>query len=144
MRSRASAWAIERPPRSSWRICANARSALLFTRQCCTWIRFSQPNITQLIEMGRSIEGRPIFALRIGDRRGGVPKILFMGCHHAREWIAVEVPFLLAKELVERADEAPIARLAYERRSLGRPDGQPGRPRIQSGARAALAQESPA
>jgi carboxypeptidase T len=32
-----------------------------------------------------------------------------MGCHHAREWIAVEVPFLLAKELVERADEAPIA-----------------------------------
>ncbi|RVJ85377.1 hypothetical protein CN173_33340, partial [Sinorhizobium meliloti] len=29
-------------PRSSWRICANARSALLFTRQCCTWIRFSQ------------------------------------------------------------------------------------------------------
>ncbi|RVG32003.1 hypothetical protein CN229_09150, partial [Sinorhizobium meliloti] len=33
---------IERPPRSSWRICANARSALLFTRQCCTWIRFSQ------------------------------------------------------------------------------------------------------
>ncbi|RVJ36679.1 hypothetical protein CN171_32050, partial [Sinorhizobium meliloti] len=32
----------ERPPRSSWRICANARSALLFTRQCCTWIRFSR------------------------------------------------------------------------------------------------------
>lgn len=69
----------------------------------------AKPDITQLIEMGRSIEGRPIFALRIGDRRGGVPKILFMGCHHAREWIAVEVPFLLAKELVERADEAPIA-----------------------------------
>ncbi|MDW9596029.1 peptidase M14 [Sinorhizobium meliloti] len=69
----------------------------------------AKPEITQLIEMGRSIEGRPIFALRIGDRRGGVPKILFMGCHHAREWIAVEVPFLLAKELVERADEAPIA-----------------------------------
>jgi carboxypeptidase T len=56
-----------------------------------------------------SLEGRPILALRIGERRGGVPKLLFMGCHHAREWIAVEVPFLLAKELVERADEAPIA-----------------------------------
>ena len=69
----------------------------------------ARPDIAQLIEIGRSIEGRPILALRIGDRRGGVPKILFMGCHHAREWIAVEVPFLLAKELVERADEAPIA-----------------------------------
>ena len=32
-----------------------------------------------------------------------------MGCHHAREWIAVEVPFLLAKELVERADDPQIA-----------------------------------
>ena len=27
-----------------------------------------------------------------------------MGCHHAREWIAVEVPFLLARELIEQAD----------------------------------------
>jgi hypothetical protein len=69
----------------------------------------ARPDIAQLIEIGRSIEGRPILALRIGDRRGGVPKALFMGCHHAREWIAVEVPFLLAKELVDRADEAPIA-----------------------------------
>jgi carboxypeptidase T len=69
----------------------------------------AKPDIVELKEIGRSIEGRPILALRIGDRRGGVPKLLFMGCHHAREWIAVEVPFLLAKELVERADEAPIA-----------------------------------
>ncbi|HWK64213.1 MAG TPA: M14 family metallopeptidase [Rhizobiaceae bacterium] len=69
----------------------------------------TKPDVAELIEIGRSIEGRPILALRIGDRRGGVPKILFMGCHHAREWISVEVPFLLAKELVERADEAPIA-----------------------------------
>jgi carboxypeptidase T len=68
----------------------------------------ARPDIAELVEMGRSIEGRPILALRIGDRRGGVPKVLFMGCHHAREWVAVEVPFLLAKELVERADEAPI------------------------------------
>lgn len=69
----------------------------------------ARPDIAELKEIGRSIEGRPILALRIGDRRGGAPKLLFMGCHHAREWIAVEVPFLLAKELVERADEAPIA-----------------------------------
>jgi carboxypeptidase T len=69
----------------------------------------ARPDIAELKEIGRSIEGRPILALRIGERRGGVPKLLFMGCHHAREWIAVEVPFLLAKELVERADEAPIA-----------------------------------
>jgi carboxypeptidase T len=69
----------------------------------------ARPNIAELRQIGQSIEGRPIHVLRIGDRRGGTPKILFMGCHHAREWISVEVPFLLGKELVERADEPEIA-----------------------------------
>jgi carboxypeptidase T len=67
-------------------------------------------DLRQLKEIGRSIEARAIHVLRIGERRGGdAPKVLFMGCHHAREWIAVEVPFLLAKELVERADDPQIA-----------------------------------
>jgi carboxypeptidase T len=70
----------------------------------------ARPDIAELKEIGRSIEGRPIHLLRVGERRNGeAPKILFMGCHHAREWIAVEVPFLLAKELVERADDPQIA-----------------------------------
>jgi carboxypeptidase T len=69
----------------------------------------ARPDIAELRQIGTSVERRPILALRIGDRRGGVPKVLFMGCHHAREWIAVEVPFLLARGLVERAGEAPVA-----------------------------------
>lgn len=70
----------------------------------------ARPDIAELREIGRSVEGRAIQVLRIGDRRGGTtPKLLFMGCHHAREWIAVEVPFLLAKELVERADDPQVA-----------------------------------
>ena len=70
----------------------------------------ARPDIAELREIGRSVEGRAIHVLRIGERHGGqTPKILFMGCHHAREWIAVEVPFLLAKELVERADDPQVA-----------------------------------
>ena len=70
----------------------------------------ARPDICERREIGRSVEGRVIHALRIGERHGGqTPKILFMGCHHAREWIAVEVPFLLAKELVERADDPQVA-----------------------------------
>src|SRR5205823_5099758 len=57
---------------------------------------------------GRSLENRPIWALRIGQRRGSARKLLFMGCHHAREWVAVEVPFLLADHLVKNADQSPI------------------------------------
>jgi carboxypeptidase T len=54
------------------------------------------------------VEGRTIWALRIGERKGNARKLLFMGCHHAREWIAVEVPFLLADHLVKNASQDPV------------------------------------
>ena len=68
----------------------------------------SKPEIVELKEIGRSIENRPIWALRIGERTGNKRKVLFMGCHHAREWIAVEVPYLLAEHLVKNASTNPI------------------------------------
>ena len=45
----------------------------------------SHPEIAELHEIGRSVEDRPIWALRLGERRGSMRKLLFMGCHHARE-----------------------------------------------------------
>ena len=68
----------------------------------------SKPEIVELQEIGRSIEKRPIWALRIGERKGSKRKVLFMGCHHAREWVAVEVPYLLAEHLVNNASKNPI------------------------------------
>jgi carboxypeptidase T len=68
----------------------------------------SQPEVVELREIGRSLEGRPIWALRIGERKGSKRKVLFMGCHHAREWISVEVPYLLAAHLVENANQDPV------------------------------------
>jgi carboxypeptidase T len=68
-----------------------------------------QPDIVELREIGRSVEQRPIWALRIGERRGSTRKLLFTGCHHAREWISVEVPYLLAEHLVQHANEQPVA-----------------------------------
>ena len=66
------------------------------------------PDIAELREIGRSVENRPIWALRIGERKGSTRKLLFMGCHHAREWIAVEVPYLLADCLVNNAGNSPV------------------------------------
>lgn len=68
----------------------------------------SRPEIAELHEVGRSLENRPIWALRLGERRGSRRKVFFMGCHHAREWIAVEVPYLLAEHLVKNADVSPV------------------------------------
>jgi carboxypeptidase T len=66
------------------------------------------PAIAELQEIGRSLENRPIWALRIGERKNSPRKLLLMGCHHAREWIAVEVPFLLADYLVRNANQDPV------------------------------------
>ena len=68
----------------------------------------SRPEIAELREIGRSVEERPIWALRIGERRATEHKLLFMGCHHAREWVSVEVPYLLAEHLVKNAGQAPV------------------------------------
>ncbi len=38
---------------------------------------------------------------------GTAPKVLIVGCHHAREWISVEVPYLLAEYLVSKYDPSP-------------------------------------
>jgi carboxypeptidase T len=66
------------------------------------------PEIAELHEIGRSVENRPIWALRLGERRGSTLKMAFLGCHHAREWISVEVPYLLAEHVVANATTNPV------------------------------------
>jgi carboxypeptidase T len=65
------------------------------------------PEVAQLHEIGRSVENRPIWALRLGERRGSSRKVAFLGCHHAREWISVEVAYLLAEDLLAGAATDP-------------------------------------
>ena len=66
------------------------------------------PEIVELHEIGRSVENRPLWALRIGERRGSADKVAVLGCHHAREWMSVEVPYRLAEHLVDNASAEPI------------------------------------
>ncbi|WP_138760605.1 M14 family metallopeptidase [Modestobacter altitudinis] len=66
------------------------------------------PEIAELVEIGRSVEGRPLWALRIGERRGSARKVAFFGCHHAREWISVEVPYRLAEHLLDNSSSEPV------------------------------------
>jgi carboxypeptidase T len=63
------------------------------------------PNLVQVQIIGNSLEMRNIYALKISDNvqvdEGGEAEVLITGCHHAREWISVEVPLDVAKYLVE-------------------------------------------
>jgi carboxypeptidase T len=72
--------------------------------------RLAQDNaeFVELRQIGRSVEGRPLWALRIGERRDSTSKVAVVGCHHAREWISVEVPFRLAEHLIDNASAEPV------------------------------------
>jgi len=63
-------------------------------------------NIADVRNIGYSVHGRPIWAIKISDdpqfEDVNEPDILFVGLHHAREWISAEVPFYLATELVKK------------------------------------------
>ncbi len=67
-------------------------------------IESAYPNLARVIDIGDSLENRNIYALKISDNvqmEEDEARVLFLGCHHAREWISVEVPFLIGKYLVE-------------------------------------------
>jgi murein tripeptide amidase MpaA len=70
----------------------------------------SYPNLIRISVIGESLEGRNIYALKISDNVNSdesEAEVIFIGCHHAREWISVEIPYLLAKYLVENYASDP-------------------------------------
>jgi predicted deacylase len=71
------------------------------------------PGTVKLAIIGTSLEGRNIYAVKLSDdpeRNDGEPGILILGCHHAREWISVDVPLFLARYLAESAASDPAVR----------------------------------
>lgn len=67
----------------------------------------SYPGLVHLISMGNTLEGRQILGVRINstirnaDEPSGLPGIIFMGGHHAREHLSVEVPIKLATYMAQ-------------------------------------------
>lgn len=71
------------------------------------------PGLARLSTLGWSLENRRIMALKISDHAAleeDEAGLLLVGCHHAREWISVEVPLLIAKRLLESYDSNPEIR----------------------------------
>lgn len=76
----------------------------------------AHPEIASVVSIGQSVEGRELWAMKISDQVGldeDEPVVVLLGGHHAREWIAVDVPFLIAKHLLEnyRTDAAIAQRV---------------------------------
>lgn len=63
----------------------------------------THPQIAQVSSIGKSLEGRELWAIKISDnvaQSEAESTVVFLGEHHAREWISVDVPFLLAQHLL--------------------------------------------
>ena len=75
------------------------------------------PGLAQVTTIGYSIEGRALNVLKISDNVSiaeAEPNIFIVGCHHAREWISVEVPLLFAQYLLEHYQDNPDVRRAID------------------------------
>jgi len=73
----------------------------------------ANPDIASLFSIGKTIEGRDIWCLRInssakGEAASSKPGALYIGNHHAREHLSNEVPLLLAAWLFDHKNDADI------------------------------------
>ena len=85
----------------------------------------SAPERARLLAIGGSVEGRPIWALRIGN---GSTSMLVNGTQHAREWIAAMTTTCVAERLVREYDANPAVRAFVDTTELwiipvANPDG---------------------
>ena len=68
------------------------------------------PSLCERVSLGKSALGREIWGLRITEGADTEPAhqktgVVITGCHHAREWMTVEVPIHSAQKLLE--DQSP-------------------------------------
>lgn len=79
-------------------------------------------DIASLMSIGKTVEGREIWAIHINTtaqahqrRSSSKPGIIYMGNHHAREHLSLEVPLLFAKYLLENRTQPRIQYLLESR-----------------------------
>ena len=102
-------------------------------RRDFTELAAANRRITELVRIGKTVQGRDIIALKVtrNARRvpdGRRPSVLYVGAQHAREWITPEMVRRLAHHLVEGYGVDPVLTRLVNRRELwfvpvANPDG---------------------
>jgi len=88
------------------------------------------PQFVKLVSIGKSLLGKDMWALHFlqeGSKASELPAITFMGGHHAREHLSIEVPLYLANYLLVNSSQPEIKKLLESREiwiiPLVNPDG---------------------
>lgn len=82
---------------------------------------------TEYTSIGHTCQKREIPALKIGMGVAGRKTVIVVGCHHAREWISVEVPLAFATKIACRKfgplEDALLQEYAFVLVPMLNPDG---------------------
>jgi len=81
------------------------------------------PGLCKKVSLGKSAEGREIWALRISENIDAAetdskPGVVITGCHHAREWMSVEIPLHVAHNLLDNYESDPAAKERVQKGDL--------------------------
>jgi Zinc carboxypeptidase/FlgD Ig-like domain len=99
-------------------------------------------DVCRLSSLGKTLENRNVWALKISDDPDfddpDEPDVLVVGCHHAREFMSVEVPLDLARMILEgRSTNPRLAQLVATRElwivPMLNPDGHVYQEQFQAG-----------
>lgn len=92
------------------------------TRSALEALQRKNPDISKLEVVGKTVEGRDMIAIHINTTpealvsgMSGKPGAIYMGAHHAREHLSVEIPLMLAQYLLDNRSDATIAKLLDSR-----------------------------
>ena len=79
------------------------------------------PDITELVSMGQSVQGRELWALKITDNpdvEESEPEIQWIGGHHGNETISIEVPYYMADHLLANYGPDPDVTWLVDEREI--------------------------
>ena len=81
-----------------------------------TTLAAAHPDRVSVIEYGKSVEGRPLLALRIGrPGRTGMPAAWIAGCIHGNEWVGSRMAMAMARMLIEQDGHQAFITAALDR-----------------------------
>ena len=82
----------------------------------------NMPDIAVLYSIGKTFEGRDVWALKISDNPSEYepdePEVLYIGMHHAREWISHEIPLYFIDYVVKNYNKDPRTTFVVNNRQM--------------------------
>ena len=78
------------------------------------------PGISHRFSIGKSLQGKSLEGIRLSGVKATdtMPTVVFVGCHHAREHLSVEIPLKIANHLAENYTQSSRVKNLLDNREI--------------------------